>query len=332
MQLMDFGDPPTFAFREVPDPVAGPGEVIVELRAASLNRRDPWIWTTPAYCPVPVTLGSDGAGVVVERGRGVTSPALGDEVVIYPTIGWPDGAELPGDGFDILGGPTEGTFAERVRVPATSTFPRPQRLSWVEAGALPLAGLTAWRALFTCGGVTRGTRLLVTGAGSGVATFLVQLAVAAGATVAVTTGSEAKATAARELGAETAVLYGDDRWPDAIAAVGELDVVVDSFGGASFATALPLLRRGGTFVSFGDTGGPATTFDVAEVYWQWRSIVGTSMGSPQEFRALLAHVSDALWRPVIDSVFPLEGLPAAAERLNCRDRRGKVAIEIGTNR
>jgi len=331
MQLTTFGDPPTFELRELPSRRPAAGEVVVQLRAASLNRRDPWVWRTPDYCALPVTLGSDGAGVVVEVGDGVVRPRIGDEVVIYPTIGWPEGAEIPGEDFDILGAPTDGTFAELVTVAATCVRPRPQRLSWEECGALPLAGLTAYRALFTCGRVRSGMKVLVTGAGSGVATFLVQLASAAGAEVAVTTGSPAKAARSLELGAAAAVLYTDDDWPGKVAdAVGVLDVVVDSFGGRSFPGALPLLRRGGTFVCFGDTGGASTTFDVAEIYWQWRSIVGTSMGSPEEFGALLSAVERSAWHPVVDSVFALEELPAAAKRLESPDRYGKVVLRISS--
>ncbi|MGD0594310.1 MAG: zinc-binding dehydrogenase [Acidimicrobiales bacterium] len=329
MRLVEFGDPPAFELHEVADEPPGRGEVTIALRAASLNRRDPWVWRTPGYCPLPVTLGSDGAGTVLEVGAEVARPVVGDEVVIYPTLGWEDGATTPGDDFDILGAPTDGTFAERIRVAATSTYPRPQRLSWQESAALPLAGLTAFRAMFTCGGVEPGTKVLVTGAGSGVATFLVQLAVAAGAEVAVTTGSAEKAARCRDLGAAAAVLYGDERWPEELAkAVGPLDVVVDSFGADSFSRALPLLRRGGTFVSFGDTGGASAALPVAEVYWEWRTIVGTSMGSPGEFRELLAHVEAASWHPVIDSAFSLEQLPLAAERLFSPDRFGKVVLDI----
>jgi NADPH:quinone reductase-like Zn-dependent oxidoreductase len=278
---------------------------------------------------LPVTLGSDGAGVVIDVAPDVARPAVGDEVVIYPALGWDDGAQTPSDDFDILGAPTDGTFAEQVRVAATSAYPRPPRLTWEESGALPLAGLTAYRALFTCGQVGRGSKVLITGAGSGVATFLVQLATAAGAEVVVTTGTAEKAARCRGLGAVATVLYSDDDWPQAVAeSVGPLDVVVDSFGADSFPRALPLLRRGGTFVSFGDTGGASTGFEVAEVYWQWRSIVGTSMGSPAEFRALLSHVEESSWRPVIDSVFALEQLPVAAERLLSPERFGKVVLDI----
>ena len=331
MRLTEFGDRPRFEMSEVPDLVPAPGQVVVQVMAAALNRRDPWVWTTPGYCSLPVTLGSDGAGVVASVGEGVAGVAAGDEVVINPTLHWDEGADVPGPDFDILGAPTEGTFAEQVVVSAASVAPRPSRLSWHEAGALPLAGLTAYRALFTCGRLSNSDRVLITGASGGVSSFLVQMAAAAGATVVVTTSSEEKAERAVALGAAAAANHNDPDWPQAVvaAAGGPLDVVVDSYGGPSWAGALPLLRWGGTFVTFGDTGGPRATVEVSDVYWNWRSIVGTSMGSPEDFRALLQHVETAAWRPVIDSVFPLADLTSAAARLSSPDRYGKVVLRVG---
>lgn len=132
------------------------------------------------------------------------------------------------------------------------------------------------------------------------------------------------------MGAAAAVLHGDPDWPTevATAAGGLFDAVVDSYGGPSWSAALPLLRWGGIFVTFGDTGSATSTIEVADVYWNWRSIVGTTMGSPEEFRAMLEHVEIARWRPVIDSVFPLEDLGLAAERLSAPDRYGKVVLRI----
>lgn len=329
MQLVAFGERPVFVMNEVPDPVVGAREVVVGLKAAALNRRDPWIWTTPGYCPLPVTMGSDGAGVVTAVGSGVAGIGVGDEVVVYPTLGWGAGQEVPGPDFDILGAPTAGTFADSVVVDAASVFPRPARLSWAESGAFPLAGLTAWRAVHTAGRVGEGDVLLVSGAGSGVSTFVLQIAVAARARVVVTTGTVAKAEAALALGASDAVLYTEADWPEQVADLaGPLDVVIDSYGGESLTRGLSLLRRGGRFVSFGDTAGVPAPVEVADIFWEWRSVLGTTMGSPEEFASLLAHLQTAAWRPVVDSVYPLEQLAAAADRLASRDRFGKVVVAI----
>jgi zinc-binding alcohol dehydrogenase/oxidoreductase len=330
-RLVRFGDPPEFELQEVPDPEPSPGTVVVALRTAALNRRDWWVWTAPGYCRLPVTLGSDGAGVVAAVGPDVDGWAVGDEVVIDPTFGWGASEEHPTPDFDILGAPTDGTFAEKVAVPAANLAAKPKRLSWEEAGALNLGGLTSWRATVSCAGARSGTRLLITGAGSGVSTFAIQIAAALGARVFVTTSGEEKLDRARGLGAEGGASYVDGDWPERIRelAGGGLDAAVDSFGGPSWEGALRCLRVGGTLVSFGDTSGPATTLTTAEVYWQWRRVLGTSMGSPREYRALLRHVESAAWRPVIDRVFPLAELAQAARRLEAPDRFGKVVLAIG---
>jgi NADPH:quinone reductase-like Zn-dependent oxidoreductase len=331
-RLVAFGDPPAFELQELPDPQPGPGEVVIALRAAALNRRDRWIWTTPGYCPLPVTLGSDGAGTIAALGPGVSGLEPGQEVVFDPTLGWGEAEDRPTPAFDILGAPTDGTFAEKVVVAAASVGPRPVRLSWEESAALNLAGLTAWRATVTCAQAGPGRTVLVTGAGSGVATFAVQIAAARGARVLVTSSTHEKIDRAVALGAATGFSYRDPAWPDAVreATGGEgVDAAIDSYGGSSLAGALKTLRWGGVAVSFGDTGGAETTFETADVYWAWRRIVGTSMGSPREYRQLLAHVEAATWRPVIDSAFPLAEIAAAAARLDSPDRFGKVVLSIG---
>lgn len=331
MRLVAFGDPPTFELHDLPDPVPGPGEALVALRAAALNRRDPWVWTTSGYCDLPVTLGSDGAGVLAAVGEGVTGFAAGDEVVFDATLNWGSSEQSPTPEFDILGAPTDGTFAELVVVPSVNLARKPARLGWYEAAALNLGGLTAWRAAVTCARAGPSRTLLVTGAGSGVSTFVVQIAVARGARVFVTTSTDEKLERARALGASDGVSYLDPRWPEQILALAGagLDAAVDSYGGPSWEGALRTLAPGGTLVSFGDTSGPQTTVTTAEVYWQWREIRGTSMGSPREYRALLSHVETVAWRPVIDSVFGLEEIDAAADRLAARDRFGKVVLSIG---
>jgi NADPH:quinone reductase-like Zn-dependent oxidoreductase len=330
MQLTSFGDPPTFELREIPDPSPGPAEVVVDLKTAALNRRDWWIWIAPDYCPLPATLGSDGAGVISAVGSAVGSFSPGDEVVFDATLNWGESEEHPGPEFGILGVPTDGTFAERVVVPADNVAPKPARLSWEEAAALNLAGLTAWRAAVTCAQAGPGRKLLITGAGSGVATFAIQIAAALDARVFVTSSSEDKIARARQLGAEAGVSYLEPDWPEQLRRLAGdgLDAAVDSFGGPAWEGALRALRRGGTLVSFGDTSGDETTITTAEVYWEWRRVLGTSMGSPRDYRALLAHVVGASWRPIIDSVFPLAQLDSAARRLTSSERFGKIVLSI----
>ena len=330
MRLIAGGDPPSFELQDVPDPAPGPHEVVVDLKAAALNRRDWWIWSSPDPGELPVTLGSDGAGIVSVVGSAVRGVSPGEEVVFDPTLGWGDHEEHPGPQFDILGAPVDGTFAEKVLIPAANVAPRPGRLSWVQAAALNLGGLTAWRAAVTCAQAGPGRSLLVTGAGSGVSTFVIQIAAALGTRVFVTSSSDEKLARARELGAEGGVSYLERDWPEQLRelAGGGLDAAVDSFGGPSWEGALKALRQGGTLVSFGDTSGEETTITTAEVYWEWRRVLGTTMGSPREYRALLDHVEQASWSPVIDSEFALEELDEAARRLTSPERFGKVVLSI----
>jgi zinc-binding alcohol dehydrogenase/oxidoreductase len=329
-RLLEFGDPPLIELQDVPDPSPAEGEVVVDLRAAALNRRDAWVWSTRDYCPLPVTLGSDGAGIVSAVGPGVEGVKPGDEVIFDPTLNWGDAEECPSDSFDILGAPRDGTFAERVAVPAANLLPKPGRLSWAEAASLNLAGLTAWRAVVSCAEARAGSSLLVTGAGGGVSTFAIQIAVARGARVVVTSSSQAKIDRAIELGALGGVSYLEARWPDRVRELcgAPLDAAVDGYGGPAWEGALAALRPGGRLVSFGDTSGPTTTLTTAAVYWRWRRVLGTSMGSPREYRALVAHVAAADWRPVIDGVFAFKSLPAALGRLRARERFGKVVVRI----
>jgi NADPH:quinone reductase-like Zn-dependent oxidoreductase len=306
------------SYEEYDDPVPGPGEVVVELRAAAVNRRDLLVRNPPgpAYeFPLPIIPGSDGAGIQRDTG---------EEVVIYPGLGWGDHEDAAGPDWRILGGPENGTYAELVKVPAENVFAKPARLSWEEAAAFPLAALTAWRALFAIGRLTADETVLVLGAGSGVSTIAVQLAAQEGARVLVTSSSEEKIERAKELGAAGGVLYTQEGWADE---VGPVDIVLDSVG-TTWRESLRALRKGGRLVVFGGTGGPEVTLDVRAVYLNWHSIRGTTMGSPLDFFAMLRMVNDGEWRPVIDSVRPLAEAEAAHERMKAAEHFGKLVLTV----
>jgi zinc-binding alcohol dehydrogenase/oxidoreductase len=306
---------------EVPEPVAGPGEVVVELRAAAVNRRDLLVRhpPSPAYVfPLPLTPGSDGAGVRCDTG---------EEVVVYPGLDWGDRDECPGPQWRLLGGPEDGTYAELVKLPVANLFPKPGRFTWQEAAAFPLAALTAHRALFRIGELRPGETALVLGAGSGVSTFAVQLAAQAGARVFVTSSTDEKIERAKELGATGGVRYTDAGWAEAIVelAGGGVDVVLDSVG-STWGDSVRALGRAGRLVVFGATGGPSATVDVRGLYLGWRSIRGTTLGSARDFASLLEMVERGRWRPAIDSVYPLAAASAAHERLE-GDHFGKIVLE-----
>lgn len=262
-----------------------------------------------ASAPIP---GSDGAGVRRDSGA---------EVVILPSVRWGDQEDAPGPDFRIL----DGTWAELIAIPQENVFPKPARLSWHEAAALPLAGLTAFRALFTRGRLQAGETALVLGAGSGVSSFAVQLAKQAGAHVIVTSSRSEKLEAARGTGADEGVLYTDGDW--AAELEGRADVVLDSVG-TTWPQSLRCLRPGGRLVVFGRTGGERVTLDVPSIYFGQVSILGTTMGSPREFAALLRAVDEGSWRPVVDSVRPLAEAGAAVGRMRANEQTGKLVLEL----
>ena len=300
----------------VPDPVPGPGEVLVELRAAALNRRDLLVCGGTYPFPLPLTPGSDGAGVRRDTG---------EEVVINPSLAWGDREAAPGPDFQILGGPRDGTFAELVSIPEANVFAKPARLSWEEAAALPLAGLTAYRALFSRGGLRAGETVLVLGAGSGVSTFAVQLAAQAGARVLVTSSSDEKIERSLALGAEGGVNYATSDWVAAVKELGGADLVIDSIG-STWPQSLDCLRPGGRVVVFGATGGTEATLPVRPFYFGQWSLLGTTMGSPSDFAGLLAALDSGAWRPVIDSIVPLAEAATAVEALATAQHFGKLVL------
>ena len=329
--LRETGGPEVLALGPAPDPEPGPGEVVVALRTAALNRRDVFVRKGIAPSPLPVIPGSDGAGVVRSLGPGAAGVAEGDEVVILPALGWGGGEDAPEPGFRILGGPDDGTYAELIRIPAANVFPRPARLSWEESAALPLAGLTAYRALVSRARIRPGETVLVIGIGGGVATIALHLARSAGCRVLVTSSSAEKLDRARELGADGGVDYTAGDWP---AAVREMtggrgvDLVVDSVG-TTWADSVACLRPGGRLVVFGGTGGGKVEMAVRPVTMGQVSILGTTMGSPRDFAGLLAAAEHASWVPVIDSVRPLAEAAAAHAREEAGDHFGKLVLSIG---
>lgn len=298
------------------DLTAAPGEVIVRIRAAALNRRDHWI-TLGMYpgLQLPSILGSDGAGVVTQCGDGVDTSWQDQEVIINPGLDWGENPAAQKPTFNVLGMPVDGTFATEIAIPAEQLAPRPAHLDWNEAAALPLGGVTAYRAVFTQGGLQAGDKILVTGIGGGVATFALQFAVAAGAKVWVTSSSPAKIERAVELGAEGGYDYREDSWWKQMSKeVGAPDLILDSAGGAGYGALINLAAVGGRIVNYGATVGVPEKLDLFKVFWKQLHLTGSTMGSPQDFAAMLELVNQHQIRPVVDSVRPLaEGNEAVSQ-------------------
>lgn len=321
IQQHSYGAPSVLTPADVPDPVPTPGWTVVELRAAALNWHDVLVRQGKYASPLPHTPGADGAGVDL---------ATGDEVVVLPSLWWGDDESAPGPGWEILGDHRPGTYAERVLVPTESVAPKPAGLSWAQAAALPLVGVTTYRALFSRGRLREGESLLVLGAGGGVATMAVSLAAAVGARVFVTSSSDEKIAAACDLGASGGVRYDDPAWP---AAARELvggrgfDVVLDPVG--NWAQAIDALRPGGRLVVLGANRADQAELAVRPYYFGQFDLLGTTMGSPRDFAGLLRLMADhAVPPPVIDRVFALDHAADAHAHLESGGGFGKVVLEI----
>lgn len=326
------GGPEVLTLEEVADPTPGPGEVVIRLRAAALNRRDVWVRLGQyAGITFPVIPGSDGSGTVAAVGPGVEDVAVGQDVVIDPALGWGDDPRVQGEHFRILGLPDPGTYAQLIKVPAANVHPKPQGLTWEEAAALPLAGLTAYRALVTRGRVQAGETVLIPGIGGGVSTFVLLFARQLGARVLVTSGSDQKLARARALGAEGCFNYTSDDWVraarEASGGTGP-HLVVESLGGTVFNQLLDVLRPGGRLVTYGVTLGPAPEVLGRRIYWKQLDVLGSTMGRPEEFAAMLRMFGDGALRPAVDRVFPLAEAGAAQARMQEAAQFGKIVLSI----
>jgi NADPH:quinone reductase-like Zn-dependent oxidoreductase len=302
-----------------PDPAAQSGQAIVSIKAAALNHRDVWI-TKGMYPGIayPGILGSDGAGW--HEGR---------EVIINPNVGWGDNPRFQRQDYSILGMPQHGTLAEKVRVQASHLHDKPTHLSWEEAAALPLAGMTAYRAVFTRGGLQAGEKVLITGIGGGVALFALQFALAAGAQAYVTSSSDEKAARAMEMGANGGADYLLDGWEkELLQQSGGFDLIIDSAGGPGFALFPKICNYGARIVTYGGGQGAVPKFSPQAIFWKQISILGTSMASDQEFADMLAFVRQHQIKPVVDSVFRMEEAPAAFERMAQGKQFGKIVLTL----
>jgi zinc-binding alcohol dehydrogenase/oxidoreductase len=310
---------------EAPDPVAGPGEVLVRLRASALNHLDVWIRRGLPSVPKPRILGADGAGVVEALGDGVSGLEPGERVVLNP------GIEAGGGRIHVIGEHGDGTNAELIAVPATNVHPIPDGLSFEEAAAFPLVFETAYRMLVTRAGLREGEWVLAWGIGGGVSTATLAIGKALGANVIVTSSSEAKLERARELGADATVNHTTG---DVKAAVQEAtggrgaDVVVESVGEATWATSLQVAAAGGRITVCGATSGPNPPAALHRIWWKQLSILGSSMGTGEDFAGAYELVASGRARPVVDTVLPLEEIRAAHERLEAGEQLGKIVLTI----
>ncbi|MCX6140353.1 MAG: zinc-binding dehydrogenase [Candidatus Kapabacteria bacterium] len=302
-------------YRELPTPVCGEGQVRIKLHAAALNHRDQYIREGKyAKIVLPAVLGSDGVGTVIEA---PSHPSLvGTRVVIDPSFGWGDNPKAQGPAFSILGMPTQGTLAEQIVVPAENVYPAPEHLTDEQAAALPLVGVTGYRALMRQGALQSGETVLITGIGGGVATMMLMFALAAGARVVVTSRSDEKITKAVEMGAGPL----DSARGDGV------DLVVDSIGGDTVNSLTNILRPGGRIVFYGTTLGNVPELNLHRIYWKQLQLIGSTMGTAQDFADMVKFVNEKKIVPIVDSTFALADAEAAFDRLHASTQFGKIVV------
>jgi len=314
---------------DVAKPTPAKGEVLVKVAASSINHRE--LWIQKGLYPgmtVPCVLGADGAGTVVELGEGSDPSWLDKEVIIYPAYDWGASEKAPTRKFRVLGMPDPGTMAEYICVPVENIVEKPKYLTWSEAAAIPVAGLTAWRALNRHGEIQKGDSVLITGIGGGVAQAGLSLALALGAKVYVTSSSSDKIAFAQSIGAANGVNYKDEDWNNQLKEIsGGIDIVLDSSPSPILDNYFRFMNYGGRIVTYGSTGTPKTTINISKFFLRHIQFIGTAMGSPLEFKALLAFMEAHAIKPMIHSEFTLDEGQNAFDSLRSGKQIGKIVIK-----
>ena len=336
-----FGGPEVLIYEEAPKPVAGPGEVVVEVKACALNHLDLWIREgIPAYqVQLPHISGCDVAGVADEIGAEVTGIGPGSRVMIAPGLSCfrcpycLSGHDNLCDTYRIFGAGTDGGYAEFTKAPASNMIPIPEGISFDEAAAFPLAFLTAWHMLITQAGLQRGQDLLVLAGGSGVGSAAIQIGKLMGARVIATAGTPKKLDQARQVGADFLIDYTKEDFSREVGKITlhrGVDVVFEHVGPATFSKSILSLAKNGTLVTCGATTGPKTELDLRYIFSKELSIVGAKMGTRAELFEITRLLGEKKLRPVIDSIHPLEKAKEIQEKMRSRDLFGKLILKPKT--
>ncbi len=330
MKALVLTAPGQIEMKDVPVPVLTAGKALVKIKAVALNRRDDWI-REGKYPNIKtgMTMGSDGAGVVESVHNLEHKEWMGKEVVINPNIDWGPSQDVQSPKYTVLGMPVDGTFAEYIAVPADRLHHKPFHLDFLQASALPLGGLTAFRALFFKGELRAGQNVLISGFGGGVAQFAFLFAKAADANVYVTSGSDSKIEKAIKMGAKGGYNYKklntyDELWKTK----GGFDLIIDSAGGDQVNNFIKMLRPSGKIVFYGATNGKPNNVDFYRMFWNQISLLGTTMGSDQEFQEMLAFVSKHQIRPMVDSIRPFSKLAESFQDIAKTNKVGKIVFQV----
>jgi len=340
VRIHEHGGVDKLRYEEAENPrISSPNEVIVKLRAASVNHIDIWVrlGATGIAIPMPHILGGDGAGVIFEVGGEVSNVRPGDAVCLYLFSGCGQ-CEFCLSHRDFmcvyvraLGERLDGTYAEYVRLPAENCFPIPAGMSFAEAAAFPLVFVTVWRMLITHARLKPGETILIIGIGGGVASAALQVAKKIGANVIVTSGSDEKLELAKKYGAAHTINHREKDFAQEVRALTGnrgVDVVLDCVAGEVWQKSLAALARGGRLVTCGATAGGSPETDLTPIFTKHLQIFGSTLGSRDEFRHLLSFMAVAEIKPIIDQVFPLSEAAAAQRRMEEAKQFGKIVLQI----
>lgn len=333
------GGPEVLTHGEFKDPVAGPNEVVIGVKACALNHLDIWVrqGMPGANIPLPHIPGSDVAGIVLETGKGVKRLKKGDRVVVSPgqlSHHAPEALaarDSYSPDFQILGLQSQGGYAEKVAVPERFAIPVSEKYNFEEWAALPLAALTAYHMLVTRAAVKPGETVLVQAGGSGIGSYAVQLAKFLGATVYTTVGDYKKVARAKKLGADEVILYKTKDFAEEVKRLtgGKgADVIFEHIGPETWPGNLSCLARGGRMVTCGATSGPKVEIDLRYLYVKQFSILGSYMGSFAELLEVVALAEKGILIPTLDQVFPLKEAAEAQRRMEARQNFGKIVLKI----
>lgn len=329
------GGPETLDYTQVPAPIPGPGEVLVRVKACSVNHLDLWIRQgIPAYqIQLPHISGCDVAGTVEQLGPGVEDVRVGTAVFLAPGLScfqcaWCHaGQDNLCQSYGIVGAKTDGGYAQFAKARACDLIPIPEGIPFEDAAAFPLVFLTAWHMLITRAALQPGETVLIHGAGSGIGHAAIQIAKLTGATVYTTVGSDAKLPKAKALGADDVVNYDD-----VVKRVQQLtqghgvDVVFEHVGPQTWEGSVRLIKKGGRLVTCGATSGPSVSLDLRYLFSRQLTLLGSMMGTRSELLTLTRLIGQRRLKPIVDTVYPLAEAGTAQERMLTRDLFGKLIL------
>lgn len=331
------GGPEVLEYTERPDPSINAAQVLIEVKACALNHLDVWArkGLPGIQIPLPHILGNDIAGIVRSVGELVNWVKPGDEVMLHPGVSCGHCIEcLAGRDnlcreYTILGYLRDGGYAELVAAPGVNVIPKPKKLSWEEAAALPLVTVTAWHMLVTRANVQPGEDVLVHAAGSGVGSIAIQVAKLRGARVIATASTEAKLAKAKELGADDVLNYSDADWPKEVRRLTNkrgVDVVFEHTGASTWPGSIASLKTNGRLVTCGATSGYAAETDIRQVFYRHLTILGSFMGSKAELLEAMKFIETGKIKAVVDQVLPLKEAGHAHELMEDRAQFGKLVL------